>query len=459
MSLLVLLLITLGANAFHAQRRGETLYFNDRNAGEKLILTPYIKSGQIDTARKLAQVPPLVGSVQSYSGFLTVDDESCDSNMFFWFFPASRKWNTAPVAVWLQGGPGASSLYGLFDENGPYGLTAKNEPMLRNYSWHEAASVVYIDNPVGTGFSYSKLECYSQNQTHVGRNLLSAVKQIMALFPEIKSNPFFVTGESYAGKYVPALSYAIHKDNQISQTKINLQGLAIGNGLVDPGNQLHYSDYLYQLGLIDSRGKGVFAATESKCRKFIAADQWTDAYHCFDSLLNGDKTTGKTYFYNVTGFEFYFNYLHNEQPPEGNIDELLKLPEVRKAIHVGNSPWNNGTFVQDKLMNDMMQSVAPWLEELLEHYRVLIYNGQLDIIVAYPLTEAYLKKLKWSAAKKYGKAERHLWRVGPELAGYAKVAGNLTEIMVRNAGHMVPADQPKWAFDLISRFISNKSYF
>lgn len=106
-----------------------------------------------------------------------------------------------------------------------------------------------------------------------------------------------------------------------------------------------------------------------------------------------------------------------------------------------------------------MQSVAPWISTLLSHYRVLTYNGQLDIIVAYPLTENYLQNLQFSGADQYKRAERFQWRVGTDLAGYVKQAGNLTEVLVRNAGHMVPTDQPKWAWDLMSRFTRNKPFY
>lgn len=67
------------------------------------------------------------------------------------------------------------------------------------------------------------------------------------------------------------------------------------------------------------------------------------------------------------------------------------LLKIRRAIHVGDASWNGGSTVEEQLKEDMMQSVRPWLEELLENYRVLIYNGQLDIIVAYPLTLNYLQ--------------------------------------------------------------------
>jgi vitellogenic carboxypeptidase-like protein len=89
---------------------------------------------------------------------------------------------------------------------------------------------------------------------------------------------------------------------------------------------------------------------------------------------------------------------------------------------------------------------------------VVIYNGQLDIIVAYPLTLGALKALVWSGTDEYKQAARYQWHVGKELAGYVKTAGKLTEVLVRNAGHMVPGDQPKWAYDLIHRFTHNKPF-
>ena len=92
-------------------------------------------------------------------------------------------------------------------------------------------------------------------------------------------------------------------------------------------------------------------------------------------------------------------------------------------------------------------------------FRVLFYNGQLDVIIAWPLTESFLESLEWDDnARNYTKTERQLWHVNGDLAGYAKVVGNFTSVLVRNAGHMVPYDQPKWAFDLISRFTSGKSF-
>jgi vitellogenic carboxypeptidase-like protein len=217
-----------------------------------LYLTPLIRAGKIDEARAACKVKPLIAAIDSCSGYLTVDDER-ESNMFFWFFPVANGAADAPVLLWLQGGPGTSSLYAVFNEHGPFSVAKGRDALeLRNHTWTATHSVLYVDNPVGTGFSFTNDDAgYSTNQTAVGLNLYEALVQFFALFPELRKNDFYVTGESYAGKYVPAVSYAIHLNNLKAETKINLKGLAIGNGMVDPINQLVYGEYLYQHGLID----------------------------------------------------------------------------------------------------------------------------------------------------------------------------------------------------------------
>lgn len=237
--------------------------------GKPLYLTPLIEKKLI----KEAQTAALVNfsefqNIKSYSGYLTVD-KGFQSNLFFWFFPAASNYSEAPVLLWLQGGPGSSSMFGLFKENGPLNLE-KGKITVRNESWASTHSVLYIDNPVGTGFSFTS-GGYAKNQTKVGEDLYQALKQFFLLFPELQKNEFFVTGESYAGKYVPAVSHTIHKHNQKGQFKINLKGLAIGNGLCDPEHQLEYGKYLYQIGLIDSQQEAEMtkAETESKHFNFI----------------------------------------------------------------------------------------------------------------------------------------------------------------------------------------------
>lgn len=321
----------------------------------------------------------------------------------------------------------------------------------------------YLDNPVGTGFSFvDKDEGYAKNEVDVGNDLYTALLQFFTLFPDLQKNKFFVTGESYAGKYVPAIAHTIHKRNGGAKLKINLHGLAIGNGLCDPLHQLEYGDYLYQLGLVDTNGRDQFHEYEKKGRECIKKSDYECAFDVFDELINMDQLPSGSLFHNMTGFSTYFNYLQQQDDgSDAPMTAFLKRSDVRKAIHVADLPFHgldgDENKVEEHLKLDVMKTIVPYLSELLASYRVFIYNGQLDIIVAYPLTINYLKKLSFKDSDKYKKAPRTIWRVGNDIAGFVHEAGNLVEVLVRNAGHMVPCDQPKWAFDLITRLTHRKS--
>lgn len=435
-------------------------YSDGGDPGEPLILTPFIEAGKIEEAQNLS-FAKFNGfkDIQSYSGYFTVNKEH-NSNLFFWFFPAMVNPDNAPVLLWLQGGPGASSLLGLFTENGPFKPMNKHGLKLRQYSWTRNHNVIYIDNPVGSGYSFTN-GGYVKSEQEVGQQLYTALLQFFQLFPKLQNNEFYVSGESYAGKYVPAVAYTIHRSNPSAAQKINLAGLTIGNGLCDPEHQLKYSDYLYQLGLIDLNSKVKVQEMEAQGVKYIQNKQWPEAFKVFDDLLNGDLNNHTSYFKNVTGFENYFNYLSasGDNLTIDNMNKYIQRSDVRAAIHVGNVSFSGESqTVEENLMEDVMQPITNWLSELLANYRVLIYNGQLDIIVAYPLTVNYLQQLQFAGMEDYKTAPRHIWRVGDDVAGYAKHAGNLTEVLVRNAGHMVPTDQPLWAFDLITRFTYRKGF-
>lgn len=433
------------------------------NNGDPLFITPYLEAGKIKEAQTSARVnhSRIVG-FESYSGFFTVD-KRYNSNLFFWYFPAKNNSANAPVLLWLQGGPGASSMFGLFEENGPFFISKNLKAVPRQYSWHVNHNLIYIDNPVGTGFSFTDSEDgYARNQTQVGENLYEALIQFFQLFPELQKNPFYASGESYAGKYVPALGHTIHKNNPNAKIKINLQGMAIGNGYSDPLNQLDYGDYLYQLGLIDFNAKEKFDGDEAAAAECVRENDYQCAFKIMDELLNGDDA-GASYFKNISGFNTYYNYLHTAEDPtdEFYLIGFLKLSETRRAIHVGDLPFHDldsENKVGKYLQHDILDSVAPWIVELLSHYRMMIYNGQLDIICAYPMMVNYLKNLPFDGADQYRTAERYMFSVDGEIAGYYKFANNLLEVLIRDAGHMVPRDQPKWAYVMINTFTTSTNF-
>jgi len=433
------------------------LFTSSKDVGEPLFITPYLEDGNIKEARNLSrvQLPGDCHNTISFSGYLTVDKQF-HSNMFFWFFPAKEASEAAPLVIWLQGGPGGSSLFGLFTENGPFNVDKNMNLVYRQYSWTDSLNVLYFDNPVGTGFSFTASdEGYARDEVAVGRNLYSATQQFLTLFPELRPNDLFITGESYAGKYVPALAYTIHKENPTAQRKINLKGMAIGDGLCDPYTMTDYGTFLYGIGLLDATQRDEFMKRQAVIKKDIEQQKWMEAFNGFDSILNGDTTDVPSLFSNYTGLTFYYNYNMDSEPEDmGHFTQYVNIPEVRKAIHVGDKVFNDGVAVEQHLAKDVMQSVKPWIEEILNEpkYRVMIYSGQLDIIIAHPLTRAFVDSLDWSGAAEFKKADKYIWKVNGLVAGYVKETSNFVEVLVRGAGHMVPYDQPQNAYDMITKF-------
>ncbi|KAK5644824.1 hypothetical protein RI129_006124 [Pyrocoelia pectoralis] len=423
-----------------------------------LILTTLIRKGKVKEARLKAEVKHEdFKNVKSYSGYFTVN-ENFNSNLFFWFFPSEVDYEEAPVILWLQGGPGTTCMAGVFLEHGPFMVQLDLTLKQRESRWTKNHSLIYIDNPVGTGYSFTDPNTYAQNQTIIGDHLYTALIQFFQLFPEIQKNPFYVMGESYAGKYVPAVSYTIHKRNPTTKFKINLQGLAIGNGFSDPVHQMKYGEYFFQLGLIDTNEKKEVEARERHIIDLIHDENWEEAYFSFSNLIyNGNDS--ETLFTELTGYNNTSDLLEEFLTGNSEMLDYITLGDVMSALHVSSNHTFRGQVVIQNLIPDFMQSVASWISELLNSYRVLIYNGQLDVIVPYIGTVNYLTNLNFSGSDLYKNVSRGKWWVNDKLAGYVKCAGNLTEVLVRNSGHMVPVHQPMICLDLISKFTRNKSIY
>ena len=420
--------------------------------GEPLFLTPYIESGKIEEARNLSRVNLEPNyKYPSYTGYLTVN-KTTESNIFFWFFPAQSGDANAPFLVWLQGGPGSSSLFGLFAEQGPILVDKSQELHPRNITWNSKYHLLFIDQPVGTGYSFTKSEDgYVRNEDEVARDLYAMLLQFFVIYHEYASSPFYVTGESYGGKYVPAIVYKIHTENPSAKAKINLKGMAIGDGLIDPYNEWDYGPAMYQFGLIDERQLEYVNLQTQLARQAIKLEQYSLAYDLFGNLFDAFYT-------NATGLNDVYNYLLTQLPDAfGYYVPWVTASENRRKIHVGNLTYNGGDRVRVGLANDVMQTIVGKVAVIANNYKVLIYNGLLDVIIASSVTMDWVDKLEWKYANELRAAERKIWKVkddDKEVAGYLKQTHSFFLAWVRNAGHMVPADQPRAAFDLIDRFVS-----
>ncbi|VEN53478.1 unnamed protein product [Callosobruchus maculatus] len=337
-------------------------------------------------------------------------------------------------------------MFGLFYENGPFSVNGKGELELRNHSWHNNHSVIYIDNPVGTGFSFTN-NGYARNQTQIGKELYGALKQFYQIFPELKKNEFFITGESYAGKYVPTLAHTIHKNNPTAAEKINLKGVAMGNPYIDPKLQVGYAELLYQIGLVDKSKSLVIKDLEVKDVQFISEGKYNESNDVISEIFN--------IFDNVTGGTSIFNFLQDGSSDQEGMEAFFNTSRARMALHVGNTTFGDDQVYENLSEDNQKNDITPWFVEVVENYRVMLYTGQLDIIVAYALTSNFLEHVNFKGVAEFQRSKRKVWYVDEDIAGYVKTFGNFSDVLVRNAGHMVPTDQPKHAEDLIYKFTRN----
>merc|ERR1711865_1150717 len=142
--------------------------------------------------------------------------------------------------------------------------------MGNEHSWNSIANVLFVDQPVGTGFSFAdNNDAYVKNEKQVAEDMWEFMQAFLARFPQYAKGELYVTGESYAGHYVPAISSRIVAGNKkLSQgeVELNLKGFAIGNGLVDPQNQYtQYVPYAQAHSLIGSKTAMVMNATTKAC--------------------------------------------------------------------------------------------------------------------------------------------------------------------------------------------------
>jgi vitellogenic carboxypeptidase-like protein len=452
-----------GRGAFRKQfpHKIPPIDFHHGDPGLPLFLTPYIEKGDIAHAQQLAIVGPLNGtSVLSYAGFLTVN-KTFNSNMFMWFFPSQTKGANDPVLLWLQGGPGGSSLFGLLVENGPFGVDKNLQLFPRKFSWNAKYNVLYIDNPVGTGFSFADDGGYARTEDDVAENLYVALVQFFTLFPDLKDNELYLTGESYAGKYIPALAARVHREKP--PRKFHLRGAAIGDGFSDPPVMIPaYAEFMFQTGLLDENQRDYFRNRSNAAVQLMNQGRWVEADKVFDELLDDDQFPYPSFFTNCTGAVNYYNYLRSTEPDDYKYySSWLQLSDIRRSIHVGNTSYQEGGKVEEFLLEDLMQSVKPQLAEAMNFYKVMLYSGQLDVIVALPLTEAMLLTVPWKYQSEYLRAKRQIWKVQPtdrEVAGYVRRVHDFYQVMVRGGGHILPYDQPERTWDMLDRFITGRPF-
>ncbi|CAL8995115.1 unnamed protein product [Prunus brigantina] len=402
------------------------------------------------------------------SGYLPVKPTT-GSAIFYTFYEAqnltiSPYLSQTPLLIWLQGGPGCSSMIGNFFELGPWRVNFNkhpSEPLAlepNSGSWNRIFGLVFLDNPIGTGFSIAaKPEEIPRDQLSVARDLFVAITKFIELDPVFKSRPLYITGESYAGKYVPAIGYYILKRNAelaAGSQGVNLRGVAIGDGLTDPEIQVAtHAVNAYFSGLINERQRSELEKLQVEAVGFTKADNWSEATDARNRVLN--------LLQDMTGLATLYDYTKNVPYKTSLVEDFLRHEEVKRALGVnGSLVFEECSDLVGEILNeDVMKSVKYMVEYLVKKSKVLLYQGQFDLRDGVVSTEAWVKTIKWEGIDKFLSADRKVWKVGGEVAGYVQKWGSLSQVLVSGAGHLLPADQPLRAQAMIEDWVLDKGLF
>ncbi|KAJ3685788.1 hypothetical protein LUZ61_014952 [Rhynchospora tenuis] len=386
-----------------------------------------------------------------------------DAKMFYLFFE-SRHSKTDPVVIWLTGGPGCSSELALFYENGPF-VIAKNLSLLWNdYGWDKVSNLLYVDQPTGTGYSYSSDDRdLRHDEIGVSNDLYDFLQEFFAKHPEYANNDFYITGESYAGHYIPALASRVHKGNKNNEgLHINLKGFAIGNGLTNPEIQYKaYTDYALQMNLIQKSEYESINKIYPECQmatKLCGTSgkiSCTLAYVLCNTIFNSIMR--------VVGNKNYYDVRKN---CEGDLcydfsdmEKYLAQQSVREALGVpsGLDFVSCSSSVHEAMVTDWMRNLEVGIPSLLEDgIKVLIYAGEYDLICNWLGNSRWVQAMEWSGQKEFVATADQSFVVDGKEAGILKSHGALSFLKVHNAGHMVPMDQPKASLEMLYRFTQGK---
>ncbi|KAH9790465.1 Carboxypeptidase [Citrus sinensis] len=413
------------------------------------IYQPQTGSMEQDKINALPGQPNGIGFNQ-YAGYVTVDAQAGRA-LFYYFVESPENSSTNPLVLWLNGGPGCSSFgNGAMTELGPFRVNSDGKTLFQNeYAWNNVANVIFLESPAGVGFSYSNT---TSDYDHAGDNSTAADSYTFLVnwlerFPQYKNRDFFITGESYAGHYVPQLADTIVSHNKVAnQTIINLKGVAIGNGVLnDPTDEWGAVDFYWSHALIsDESYKGIhtycdFTSENSteQCDKFLSqsSDEIGDifGYNIYAPFCNGTGTQG-----NPSGSVNEFDPCSRDY-----VDTYLNSPQVQTALHVNPTKWSSCSAIG---WTDSPPTVLPLIKDLMANG---IRVGDIDGVVPVTSTRYSISSLNLPI-----KTPWYPWYLNAnEVGGYVEGYEGLTFVTVRGAGHFVPSYQPKRALVMIASFL------
>ncbi|KAK1431218.1 hypothetical protein QVD17_14517 [Tagetes erecta] len=441
-------------------RRSVQRHVNNKDHSTEYPNTPVYMSPQ-DGLKDLDKISSLPGQpagtdFDQYSGYVTVDPNHGRA-LFYYLAESPVNSSTNPLVLWLNGGPGCSSFgNGAMKELGPFRVNADNSTLSHNkYAWNNVANVLFLESPAGVGFSYSNTSSdYITDDVQTAKDSYAFLINWLERFPEYKTRDFYITGESYAGHYVPQLAKLILENNKIAdQAVINLKGIALGNADVDEeaGNTGMF-DYLWTHAIISDE---IHEGIKSNCN-FSEGATITD--ECMDYQYRVRAALSNILLYDI--YTSVCSPFSNSTPSISGFDPCtenyilgyLNTPDVQHSLHAKPVQWKSCNDNITLHWKNMPFTVLPVIQELMTTgISVWFYSGDTDGRVPVTASRYAINKLKTSV-----KIPWYPWMYQGEVGGYVVGYQNLTFVTIRGAGHFVPSYQPGRALAVFTSFLEGK---
>ncbi|XP_029900390.1 lysosomal protective protein [Myripristis murdjan] len=422
---------------------------------------------------------------QQWSGYLQAGPGKF---LHYWFVSSQRDPVKDPLVLWLNGGPGCSSLDGFLSENGPFHVNDDGATLYENkFSWNKIANILYLEAPAGVGYSYSDDQKYETNDDQVADDNYLALQSFFNKFPNFTENEFFIFGESYGGIYAPTLSLRV----ATGTAKINFKGFAVGNGLSSfafNDQALIYFGYYHGLfgedlwrdlniNCCDKESCNFYNTSSETCKTLlnvafrIVYESGLNEYALYLDCEGGIKShqgyerSMSHLFKNLRKYWSTTKVAGAPSVPLGEVPPCinstaqmnwLNRGDVRKALHIPDTlpPWDICSEVVGAQYTTLYQTMKEAHLKLLSlGLRVLVYNGDTDMACNFLGDQWFVEDLGLTPTTKY-----KAWIDDDQIAGFYQQFGNMTFLTVKGAGHMVPQWAPGPAFHMFQSFITNGPY-
>ncbi|CAG7848349.1 Pheromone-processing carboxypeptidase KEX1; AltName: Full=Carboxypeptidase D; Flags: Precursor [Serendipita indica DSM 11827] len=354
-------------------------------------------------------------------------------------------------------------------EVGPWRMDSTGELREIEGGWEEYANIVYVDQPVGTGFSYGSTDRYATELTESTPQMIEFMRNFYKVFPELAGIDTYLAGESFAGQYIPYIADAMLK---ASNMPAPLRGIAIGNGWIDSRAQYPaYVEFGLKAGLFKENSnehkhaKKKLAECEASLDKLPSSFEPVGDAVCehvmgavlepFNKEVNGRQTCMNVYDIRLT--DDYPACGMNWPPDLKQITPWLRKKPVVISLHAEakDAAWTECSGRVGSIMsNKKSPSSVTLLPGLLEKISVMLFAGDQDVICNYVGQEKLLERLRWGGAVGMGNAESLPWTVNGTAAGTWQTARNMTYVKIFKGSHMVGWDLPHVVHDMILRFMN-----